>query len=136
MKTDVVWISLVVVAVTVIGLVLLYYKLGSPTAGLDFAGIWLNESMNIRILLYDVDSEFQGSVIWANGMDKLLGFKVVENLKFDRSKKGRGKYSDPLTGQQYEIILSMKRKGLILVNAFHPNSNGLAFSQEWKQFVS
>lgn len=136
METDVVWISFVVVVVAVIGLVLLFSKSGASTASLDFAGIWSNESMNIRILLYDVDSEFQGSVIWANGMDKLLGFKVVENLRFDKSKKGRGKYSDPLTGQQYEIILSMKRKGLILLDAFHPNSNGVAFSQEWKQFVS
>ena len=90
METDVVWISFVVVVVTVIGLVLLFSRIESSTASLDFAGIWLNESMNIRILLYDVDSEFQGSVIWANGMDKLLGFKVIENLRFDRSKKGRG----------------------------------------------
>jgi len=136
METDVVWISFVVVVVTVIGLVLLFSKLGSSTASLDFAGIWSNESMNIRILLYDIDSEFQGSVIWANGMDKLLGFKVVENLRFDKSRKGRGKYSDPLTGQKYEIILSMKRKGLILLDAFHPNSTGVAFSQEWKQLAS
>lgn len=135
METDVVWISFVVVVVAVIGLVLLFSK-GASTASLDFAGIWLNESMNIRILLYDVDSEFQGSVIWANGVDKLLGFKVVENLRFDKFRKGRGKYSDPMTGQKYEIVLSMKRKGLILVDVFHPNSNGLAFSQEWKQFVS
>ncbi len=129
-------ISFVVVALGVMGLVLLVNKLESSPASLVFGGIWFNESLNIRILLHDVDSVFQGSVIWANGMDKLLGFKVVENLKFDRSKKGKGLYSDPITGKQYEINLSMKKKGLIQIKAYHPNSESLAFSQEWKQFVS
>lgn len=129
-------ISFVVVALGVMGLVLLVNKLESSPASLVFGGIWFNESLNIRILLHDVDSVFQGSVIWANGMDKLLGFKVVENLRFDRSKKGKGVYSDPITGKQYEINLSMKKKGLIQIKAYHPNSVNLAFSQEWKQFVS
>ncbi len=136
MGTNMLLISFVAVALGVMGLVLLINKLESTPASLDFGGIWLNESLNIRILLHDVDSVFQGSVIWANGMDKLLGYKVVENLKFDRSKKGKGSYSDPLTGEHYEISLSMKRKGLIQVKAYHPNSENLAFSQEWKQFVS
>ncbi len=136
METNVLLISFVVVALGVVGLVLLVNKLESSPVSLDFGGIWLNESQNIRILLHDVDSVFQGSVIWANGMDKLLGFKVVENLRFDRSKKGKGKYSDPITGKQYEINLSMKRKGLIQIKAYYPNSENLAFSQEWKQFVS
>ncbi len=129
-------ISFVVVALGVMSLVLLINKLESTPASLDFGGIWLNESQNIRILLHDVDSVFQGSIIWANGMDKILGFKVVENLRFDRSKKGKGKYSDPMTGEQFEISLSMKRKGLIQIKAYHLNSQDLAFSQEWKQFVS
>ena len=136
MGTNVLLISFVVVALGVMGLVLLVNKLESSPASLVFGGIWLNESQNIRILLHDVDSVFQGSVIWANGMDKLLGFKVVENLRFNRSKKGKGKYSDPITGKQYEINLSLKRKGLIQINAYYPNSEKLAFSQEWKQFVS
>lgn len=136
MGTNMLLISFVVVALGVMGLVLLINKLESTPVSLDFGGIWLNESLNIRILLHDVDSVFQGSVIWANGMDKLLGFKVVENLKFDRSKKGKGKYSDPLTGEQYEIDLRMKKKGLIQIKAYHPNSENIVFSQEWKQFVS
>jgi hypothetical protein len=136
METDVVWISFVVVVLGVTGLALLIYKLGSRPRTLDFSGIWLNESLNIRILLYDIDSEFHGSVIWTNGMDKLLGFKVVEDLRFDRSKRGRGKYSDPLTGQQYEISLCMKREGIIQLKAYHPDSENLIFSQEWKQFLS
>lgn len=136
METNMLLISFVVVALGVMGLVLLINKLESTPASLDFGGIWLNEALNIRILLHDVDSVFQGSVIWANGKDKILGFKVVENLRFDRSKKGKGKYSDPLTGEQFEISLSMKRKGLIQIKAYHPNSQNLAFSQEWKQFVS
>jgi hypothetical protein len=136
METNMLLISFVVVALGVMGLVLLINKLESTPASLDFGGIWLNEALNIRILLHDVDSVFQGSVIWANGMDKILGFKVVENLRFDRSKKGKGKYSDPITGEQFEISLSMKRKGLIQIKAYHPNSQDLAFSQEWKQFVS
>jgi hypothetical protein len=136
METNMLLISFVVVALGVMGLVLLINKLESTPVSMDFGGIWLNEAQNIRILLHDVDSVFQGSVIWANGMDKLLGFKVVENLRFDKSKKGKGRYSDPLTGQNYEICLSLKRKGLIQIKAYHPNSQDLAFSQEWKLFVS
>jgi hypothetical protein len=136
METNLVWISFVMVVVAVIGLAFFIIKIGATPASFDFAGIWLNESMNIRILLHDIDSEFQGSVIWANGMDRLLGFKMVENLKFDKSKKGRGNYSDPLTGQRYKINLSMKRKGIIQINAYYPNSESLAFSQEWKQLES
>lgn len=136
METNMLLISFVVVALGVMGLVLLINKLESTPVSMDFGGIWLNEAQNIRILLHDVDSVFQGSVIWANGMDKLLGFKVVENLRFDKSKKGKGRYSDPLTGKHYEICLSLKRKGLIQIKAYHPNSQDLAFSQEWKLFVS
>jgi hypothetical protein len=136
METNMLLISFIVVALGVMSLVLLINKLESTPASMDFGGIWLNEAQNIRILLHDVDSVFQGSVIWANGMDKLLGFKVVENLRFDRSKKGKGRYADPLTGKHYEICLSMKRKGLIQIKAYHPNSQNLVFSQEWKQFVS
>jgi hypothetical protein len=136
METNTLLISFVVVALGVMVLVLLINKLESTPASLDFGGIWLNEALNVRILLHDVDSVFQGSVIWANGVDRILGFKVVENLRFDRSKKGKGKYFDPHTGKQFEISLSMKRRGLIQVKAYHPNSQDLAFSQEWKQFVS
>ncbi len=136
METNVVWISFVLIVLSVVGVVLIINRFGSTQHSLDFAGIWQNEALNIRILLHDIDSEFQGSVIWANGMDKLLGFKVVKHLKFNGSKKGKGTYSDPLTGQQFEINLTMKRKGLIQINAYHPHSENLVFSQEWKKFVS
>lgn len=137
METGVVWMSFVIAVLGVVGLVLLVYRFGMPSYNLNFEGIWLNESLNIRILLHNDDSSvFQGLVVWANGMDKLLGFKMVENLRFDKSSRnGRGKYADPLTGKVYEITLCMKRKGLIRINAYHPNSNSLAFSQEWVQFT-
>jgi Uncharacterized protein conserved in bacteria (DUF2147) len=136
METEVMLIAFIAIALGAIGLALLIYKLGSTTMNMDIGGIWLNESMNIRILLHEVDSVFQGSVIWAGGVDRILGFKVVEDLKFDRSKNGKGRYSDPLTGQQYEINLRLKRKGLLSISAYHYDSNSLAFSQEWKLYVS
>jgi hypothetical protein len=136
METDVMLIAFIVIALGVVGLTILIYRLESTPINLEIGGIWLNESMNIRILLHDVDSVFQGSVIWANGMDKILGFKVVENLRFDRSKKGKGKYSDPITGQQFEINMRLKRKGLISISAYNPDSESLVFSQEWKLYVS
>jgi hypothetical protein len=136
METDVMLTAFIVIALGVVGLTILIYRLESTPINLEIGGIWLNESMNIRILLHDVDSVFQGSVIWANGMDKILGFKVVENLRFDRSKKGKGKYSDPITGQQFEINMRLKRKGLISISAYHPDSESLVFSQEWKLYVS
>lgn len=136
METGLLLISLVAAGLGIMGLIMLVNKIESSPASLIYGGIWLNESQNMRILLHEVDSVFQGSVIWANGTDRFLGFKVVENLKFDRSKNGKGKYADPITGKHYEIALNMKRKGLIQIKAYYPNSENLAFLQEWKQFVS
>lgn len=136
MDTGVMLIAFMAIALGAIVVILLVYRLGSTPIGVQIAGIWINESLNIRILIHDVDSVFQGSVIWANGIDKLLGVKVVENLIFDGSKNGKGKYSDPVTGQQYKMNLRLKRKGLLLISAYDPDSNSLAFSQEWKQYVS
>jgi hypothetical protein len=149
MKTEVLWISFVALSVGVTVLVIVFYKM--KLLGDDFnpTGLWFNESLNIRILLHDIDSVFQGSVVWANGIDKFLGMRIVENVRFDKRNIGKmrivenvrfdkrnigkGLYSDPLTGNQFEIQLNVNRKGMIYIQAFHPNTSNPAFSQEWKQ---
>lgn len=133
MKTEVLWISFVALSVGVTVLVIVFYKMKFLGDDFNPTGIWFNESLNIRILLHDIDSVFQGSVVWANGIDKILGMRIVENVRFDKRNIGKGLYSDPLTGNQFEVQLNLNRKGMIYLQAFHPNTGNPAFSQEWKQ---
>lgn len=133
MKTEVLWISFVALSIGVTILVLVFFKMKLLGSDFNPTGIWFNESLNIRILLHDIDSVFQGSVVWANGIDKFLGMRIVENVRFDKRKVGKGVYSDPLTGNQFDVHLNVNRKGMIFLQAFYPNTGNPAFSQEWKQ---
>jgi uncharacterized protein (DUF2147 family) len=135
MKTDVLWLSFLALTVGISILAFLYYKLKLAGSDFDLTGIWFSESLNVRILIHSIDSVFQGSVVWANGMDQLLGTRVVENLRFNKSNVGFGKYSDPFTGKKYEIKMNLSRKGKLMVKAFYPQTQNLAFSQEWNQVL-
>ena len=130
---DVLWVAFVVLTTGIVILALLFYRLSLFGGEVNPTGVWFNENLNIRMLLHDIDSVFQGSVVWANGTDKMLGMRIVENLRFDKSKTGKGQYSDPITGNQYEIKLNLKRKDTLLLQAYYPNTGNLAFSQEWRQ---
>ena len=59
-------VAFVLVLIVVGGLVL--FLIREQFSGADFqqsiVGVWFNEHLNIRILMYDVDSVFQGSVVW------------------------------------------------------------------------
>lgn len=133
MKAEVMWISFVALTTGVTILVLVFYKMKFMDSEIGLSGVWYNESLDVRMLLHDIDSEFQGSIIWANGVDKFLGMRIVENLRIDKSKVGIGIYSDPHTGNKYEIRLNMKNKNILSLHAFYPKTDNLAFSQEWKQ---
>lgn len=133
MKAEVMWFSFLALTTGVTILVLVFYKMKLMDSDIGLTGVWYNESLDVRMLLHDIDSEFQGSIIWANGVDKFLGMRIVENLRIDRSKIGTGIYSDPHTGNKYKIRLNLKNKSILSLNAFYPQTDDLAFSQEWKQ---
>ncbi|MBX2896615.1 MAG: DUF2147 domain-containing protein [Cyclobacteriaceae bacterium] len=105
--------------------------------GADFqhnlVGVWFNESLNVRVLIYDVDSVFQGSIVWADNMNNsILGTRVLENLKVGMFKKCKGSYIDPVSAKEFDVTVQLKNKSLLKVTAFHKNTQDQAFVQEWK----
>lgn len=103
----------------------------------SLVGVWFNENLNIRILLYDVDSVFQGSVVWAESQNNsILGQRIVENLKVGLFNKCKGTYVDPVTLRQYCVRLQLKGKTTMKMTAYERNSNQVAFVQEWKLLKS
>ena len=105
--------------------------------GADFqhnlVGVWFNERLNVRVLIYDVDSVFQGSIVWADNMNNsILGTRVLENLKVGMFKKCKGSYIDPVSAKEFDVTLQLKNKSVLKVTAFHKNTKDQAFIQEWK----
>lgn len=64
------------------------------------AGMWINESQTIRILIHEIDSVFQGDIIWVNEIQKsqILGFSLIQGLAKKSFAQGcKGVYVDPTT---------------------------------------
>ncbi|MBL7869990.1 MAG: hypothetical protein JNM78_00155 [Cyclobacteriaceae bacterium] len=132
-------VSLVLILLVVGGLVLFMIK--EQFSDADFhhslVGVWFNEHLNMRILLYDVDSVFQGSVVWADGLhNSILGTRVVENLKVGFFKICKGTYVDPITSKEYDIKVQLKGKTVMKLTAFDKETHIEVFSQEWKLLKS
>jgi hypothetical protein len=105
--------------------------------GADFqhnlVGVWFSEQMNVRVLIYDVDSVFQGSVVWADSMNNsILGTRVLENLRVGLFKKCKGSYIDPISAKEFDVMLQLKTKSILKVTAFNKENQSVAFAQEWK----
>ena len=128
-------VLLVVLLLVVGGLII--FLIREQFSGADFehslVGVWFNESLNVRILIYDVDSVFQGSIVWVDSHNNsFLGLRVVENLRVGFFKICKGTYVDPKTSTAYDVRLYLKNKSLLKITAYHQNSKEVAFVQEWK----
>lgn len=137
MKMSMVLIVMVVVLVG--GLIL--FLIREQFSGADFehnlVGIWFNENLNVRILMYDVDSVFQGSIVWADDQNNsILGLRVVENLKVGFFNVCKGTYVDPKTTEAYDVRLQLKGKAVMRLSAYNRHTHQLAFVQEWKLMKS
>lgn len=120
---------------------LILFLIREQFSGADFehsiVGVWFNEHLNVRILMYDVDSVFQGSVVWADSLNNsILGTRVVENLKVGFFNICKGTYVDPVTAKEYDVRLHLKGKNLMKLTAFHKGTQEVAFAQEWKLLKS
>ena len=127
----------IVSVVLVIAGGLIVFLVREQFQGADFqhnlVGVWLNEYMNVRLLIYDVDSIFQGSVVWADNMNNsILGTRVLENLRVGMFKKCKGSYIDPVSAKEFDVTLHLKNKTILKLTAFHKNTQDVAFAQEWK----
>jgi uncharacterized protein (DUF2147 family) len=130
MKLEVLTFVSIILSLVVIGY--LVYRLKNFSLDKNLTGIWFNDALNVRILLHDIDSVFHGSVVWANGMDQLLGARLIDNLRFINRKSANGDYADPLTGKHYRIKINLMRKGQLILQAYHSDSGHFAFEQKWR----
>ncbi|MCW5909546.1 MAG: DUF2147 domain-containing protein [Cyclobacteriaceae bacterium] len=134
MEANMMMVSFVLLVVAS-GLVIFFVR--EQFLGADFqhslVGVWFSEQMNVRVLIYDVDSVFQGSVVWADSANNsILGTRVLENLKVGMFKKCKGSYIDPVSAKEFDVTLQLKNKSVLKVTTFHKNTHEVAFAQEWK----
>jgi len=108
-------IYLVSALIGVVSVSLLIYKFRQRLVNMEakLVGIWTNESKSLRILFHEIDSVFQGKVIWvdANHSDKgLLGFTIVRDLVLRNFFQGSsGVYTDPFNRE--EMLFQLWFKG-------------------------
>jgi hypothetical protein len=139
MEVNMMMISFVLILVVAGGLILFIVREQFSDADFQHSlvGVWFNEHLNVRILMYDVDSVFQASVVWADSLNNsILGTRVVENLRVGFFKICKGTYVDPLTSKEYDIKLQLKGKTVMKLTAFDKETHNEVFSQEWKLLKS
>ncbi len=139
MEGNMMMVSFVLILVVAGGLILFIVREQFSDADFQHSlvGVWFNEHLNVRILMYDVDSVFQGSVVWADSLNNsILGVRVVENLRVGFFKICRGTYVDPVTSKEYDVKLQLKSKSIMKLTAFDKETHNEAFSQEWKLIKS
>ncbi len=139
MEGNMMMFSFVLILVVAGGLILFIVREQFSDADFQHSlvGVWFNEHLNVRILMYDVDSVFQGSVVWADSLNNsILGTRVVENLRVGFFKICKGTYVDPVTSKEYDVKLQLKGKTVMKLTAFDKGTHNEAFSQEWKLLKS
>ena len=139
MEVNMMMISFVLILVVAGGLILFIVREQFSDADFQHSlvGVWFNEHLNVRILMYDVDSVFQASVVWADSLNNsILGTRVVENLRVGFFKICKGTYVDPLTSKEYDIKLQLKGKTVMKLTAFDKETHNEVFAQEWKLLKS
>jgi hypothetical protein len=139
MEGNMMMVSFVLILIVAGGLILFIVREQFSDADFQHSlvGVWFNERLNVRILMYDVDSVFQASVVWADSLNNsILGTRVVENLRVGFFKICKGTYVDPVTSKEYDIKLQLKGKTVMKLTAFDKETHNEAFSQEWKLLKS
>lgn len=129
------WFLIGAGAIGVAILAVYYYR--TKYAGYDFkyrvAGIWMNEALQIRVLIFDVNSTLHGSVIWTSeARSNLLGMRVLENLRMGSFRVCKGTYTDPITFKEYAVHARMKSRTSLKLYLSCKKSKQFLFHQDWK----
>ncbi|MEQ8302598.1 MAG: hypothetical protein RIB47_04340 [Cyclobacteriaceae bacterium] len=107
-------IYLVSALVGVVSVSFLVYKFRQRLGNMEarLAGIWTNESKSLRVLFHEIDSVFQGKVIWVDthlSDQGLLGLTIVKDLVLKSFMQGsNGVYTDPFNGEEMFFQLWLK----------------------------
>lgn len=106
--------TLAIVASSVVVVIMLVNNTSRMEARLE--GMWVNESQTMRILIHQMDDEFQGKIIWVSSVqkDKLLGRTLFKDLVLKSFVQGStGIYVAPETDKEFAFRLWFSGKGII-----------------------
>ncbi len=116
------------------GLTLLFYwwKNSAEELGSKITGIWENADHTIRVLIYEIDSIFQGEVIWTNVQNqRVLGARILHSIELKNFKWGIGIYNCPFTHQQYQFQLKLVKKELLSLH-LHTQEGISVLKEQWR----
>ncbi len=99
------------------------------------SGIWANQADTLQIMIHGQDSNLHGHVVSAQinqVNDKpVVGKMVVDNVQLKSAWKwSKGKYIDPYTLEEFDLMIKMKNANTLSV-CFLRNQN-IIKSEEWK----
>ncbi|MBX2941635.1 MAG: DUF2147 domain-containing protein [Cyclobacteriaceae bacterium] len=121
---------------------LLIFKLKNSKSRLEsqLTGIWVNESQTMRILLHNIDSVFQGDIIWINSIKSdqqhVLGARLIKDLILKTIAQGSaGIYVDPKNGEELPFRIWFKGKGRLKIALIKKVSGKekVVREEEWSQ---
>ncbi len=86
-------------------------------------GNWLKTPKDDLIInVYKQGGQYNGKIAWAkdSAKKKAAGFVILENLKYDTSKKtwNGGSITDPSSGKTYDAEAKIKGDGTLEVHAY------------------
>jgi len=74
--------------------------------GTKITGIWANSDHTFKVLIYDIDSIFQGDVVWTDqDNQRILGRSILQGVKLKFALFGKGHYICPFTRREYTFRL-------------------------------
>ena len=97
-----------------VALLFFWWRNSAEELGSKITGIWENADNTIRVLIYEIDSVFQGEVIWTNVQNQcILGARILHSMELKRFNLGKGIYNCPFTHQQYQFQLKLVKNELL-----------------------
>jgi hypothetical protein len=116
------------------GLTLLFFwwKNSAEELGSKITGIWENADNTIRVLIYEIDSIFQGEVVWTNAQNQsVLGARIMHSIELKNFKLGNGVYNCPFTHQQYQFQLKLVKSELLSLH-LHTREGISVLKEQWR----
>jgi hypothetical protein len=121
----------ILIPIGIAACVLFWLKNLLEDIGTKITGIWLNSDKSFRVLIYDVDSSFQGDVVWASrDNQRILGSSILQNVRLNFFLFGKGRYICPFSHKEYKFRLRrLSRESLQLYMTDHEGK--LVSNETW-----
>jgi hypothetical protein len=135
MILDAIFIYFLVSMVAMGLLVAIFFRFHFGVSDMEtkLTGIWSNWDDSMRVLIYNINSQVQGEVVWTeNSNDKILGSTVIRDMHLNFFGWSKGVYIDPLTQDQFHLKLKLKNSGNLYIHLLECKDKKYC-KQRWKQ---